>query len=112
MAKYKLLALTTPVAGKEDAYNEWYQNTHLPQVVALPGVLGAQRYKQVAKLIGADSNPYLAVYDIEADDPMAFLGALGQAAAAGELTQSDASDAASTYTALFTEFGERVFPKK
>ena len=111
MAKYKLIALTTPVEGKEDAYNEWYQNTHLHELIALPGVKRAQRYKQVVKLVGADSNPYLAIYDIECDDPMAFLGVLGEAAAAGKVTPGDASDAASTYTALFTEFGEPVVAK-
>jgi hypothetical protein len=111
MAKYKLIALTKPLEGREDAYNEWYQNTHLQQLTAIPGVVSAQRYQQVVKLVGENSNPYLAIYDIECDDPMAFLGALGQAAAAGDVTQGDDSDAATTYTALFTEFGAPVFPK-
>jgi hypothetical protein len=36
---------------------------------------------------------------------------MGQAAAEGKLTQSTASDMATTYTALFTEYGARVEPK-
>ena len=111
MAKFKMIALTTPVAGKEDAFHDWYQNTHLPELVAMPGMTGAQRYQLVAKLMGSDTNPWLAIYDIECDDPMAFLGAVGQASASGKMTPSDASDMATTYTALFTEYGERVTPK-
>jgi 3-hydroxymyristoyl/3-hydroxydecanoyl-(acyl carrier protein) dehydratase len=108
MAKFKLVALSTPLAGKEEAFNEWYQNTHLQELIALPGVKRAQRFKQVHKMMGADSNPYLAVYDIECDDPMAFLGALGEAAAAGRVTAGDTMDMSTTYTSLFTEFGEAV----
>jgi hypothetical protein len=111
MAKYKLVALTTPVAGKEKEYNEWYQKKHLSELVALPGMKGAQRYKLTAKLVGADTNPWMAIYDLETDDPMGFLGALGKAHASGAMTQSDANDVTKTYTALFEENGERVVPK-
>jgi hypothetical protein len=30
-----------------------------------------------SKLMGSDTNPWLAIYDIECDNPMAFLGAIG-----------------------------------
>ncbi|MEO5586637.1 MAG: hypothetical protein ABIQ81_02980 [Novosphingobium sp.] len=108
MPKFKLVALSTPVAGKEDEFHDWYQNVHLPQIVGLPGGQGAQRYQLVAKLMGGDPNQYLAIYDIECDDPMSFLGALGQASAEGKLTQTAANDMGSIYTALFSELGERV----
>lgn len=111
MPKYKLIALTTPQSGREEDYHRWYDNHHLPELVNKFGMTGAQRYELVAKLIGNDSNPYLAIYDIETDDPMALLGRIGQATAAGELTQSDAQDMATCYTALFTERGERVVPE-
>lgn len=111
MAKYKMVALTTPVAGKEKEFHDWYQNTHLPQLVSFPGMTGAQRYKLTAKLMGSDNNSWLAIYDLEIDDPAAFLGAVGQAAASGQLTQTNSSDMATTYTALFEEYGDRVVPK-
>lgn len=110
MPRFKLVALTTPLPGREDDYHEWYNTKHLPELVNKFGMHGAQRYELVARLVGTDSNPYLAIYDIECEDPMAFLGEIGRATAAGELTQSDASDMASCYTALFTELGEPVLP--
>ena len=74
----------------------------------MPGVLGAQRYQLLAKLTGSDTNPWMAIYDIECEDPMVFLGALGQASASGRMTPSDATDMATSYTAMFCEHGERV----
>ena len=110
MPKCKLIALTTPLPGKEAEFHDWYQNTHLPELVSFPGMEGAQRYELVAKLMGSDTNPWLAIYDIDIDDPMAFLGAMGQAAGEGKLTPAIYQDMATTYTALFTEHGERVVP--
>jgi Ohr subfamily peroxiredoxin len=112
MAKFKLVALTTPVAGKEQEFHAWYQNHHLPEIVAFPGMKGAQRYQLTAKLMGSDSNPWLAIYDLETEEPMGFLGAVGKASAAGKMTQSDANDMSKVYTALFEEYGERVLPEK
>jgi hypothetical protein len=108
MAKFKMIALTTPVAGKEAEFHDWYQNTHLPQLCELPTLNSAQRYQLVAKFTGSDTNPWLAIYDIECDDPSEFLAAMGEAAASGKLTQTDSSDMATTYTAVFSEYGERV----
>lgn len=108
MAKFKLVALSTPIAGKEAEFHEWYNTKHLPEIVGLPGGVGAQRYKLVAKLTGADVNEYMAIYDIECDDPMQFLGALGQASAEGKMTRTDANDMGTVYTALFAELGERT----
>jgi hypothetical protein len=108
VAKFKMIALTTPVSGKEAEYHEWYQKVHLPQLCSFAGIDSAQRYKLVAKMIGNDTNQYLAVYDIETDDAMKLMGAIGEASAAGKLTQTDASDMGTTYTALFEAFDDVV----
>jgi len=108
--KMKLVALTRPLPGREAEYHEWYDTKHLPELVNKLGMAGAQRYKLAAKLTGSDENEYLAIYDIEADDPMAFLGAMGAVLQGGELTQSDTQDFGTCYAALFTEMGERVVP--
>jgi hypothetical protein len=111
MPRYKMIALTKPLPGREDEYNDWYQNTHLPEVCALPGVTGAQRYRMAAPLQGYDERGYLAVYDIETDDIRTTLGAFGQASAEGKMTVGEASDNANAYTVIFEEFGDRVIAK-
>lgn len=108
MPKCKLIALTTPLPGKEDEFNDWYQNTHLGEIISIPGFQGAQRFKLVAKLMGADTNQYLAVYDAECDDPGALLAAMGERAQSGKMTPATTQDMATTYTALFVECGDYV----
>ena len=46
MAKYTFVVLTNAVEGKDDAFDEWYTNTHLGEVqLAVPGFVSAQRFK-------------------------------------------------------------------
>jgi hypothetical protein len=46
-------------AEVEDAFNEWYDNVHLPALLGCPGWLSARRYT------GFDGGPkYAAVYEI------------------------------------------------
>jgi hypothetical protein len=50
--------------AREDEYNDWYDNTHVPEIRQVPGFTAARRYKA----LGAGAPAYLAVYEIEADD--------------------------------------------
>jgi hypothetical protein len=108
MPRFKMIALTRPNAGREDDFNAWYQNHHLPEICAFDGVLGAQRYLQTVALQGGDERNYLAIYDIDTDNIGALLGAIGQASAAGKMTPSDAADTKGAYTVIFAEYGARI----
>ena len=110
MPQCRLVALTTPLPGREKEYHDWYNNVHLPELVNLFNMDGAQRFELVAKLMGADTNQYLAIYEFEADDPAGALAKMGEAAQSGKMTPSDAQDMGTTYTALFQEMGPRVTP--
>ena len=111
MVQCRLVALTTPAPGKEDEYHDWYQNVHLPEILSFPGGIKAQRFKQVAKLMGSDTNPYLAIYEFDCENPAEFLAAMGAAAQSGKLTQSDSQDFSTTYTAFFAECAPEVRAK-
>ena len=65
-----LVALTNAVEGREDEYNEWYNNTHLVDVMKIPGIVGAKRYCIAGGQHVAGGTPwkYLATYDLECDD--------------------------------------------
>jgi hypothetical protein len=108
MPKCKLIALTTPLPGKEAEFHDWYQNKHLQEITSIPGFQWAQRFQLVAKMIGADENQYLAIYDAEVDDPATLLAGFGEAAQSGKFTPAIYQDMATTYTALFTECGDYV----
>jgi hypothetical protein len=73
----------------EDEYNDWYDNTHVPEICAVPGFVSARRYK-VHSPAGAEGAPggaaapaYLAIYEIDADDLEVPLAELRARRAAG-----------------------------
>ena len=110
MARYKLVTQTRPVEGREAEYNEWFQNVHMRQVVALPGFRGAQRYRLARSLDPSPPAPYLAIYDIETTDIDAVLGGLLNASQRGLLTMCDAflNEPQHRIAAIYEEFGEPV----
>lgn len=78
MPKFNLLALTNPVEGREDEFNDWYTDVHLADVLKLPGVVAAQRFVLNDKQHRAPPFDwkYLAVYEIDIDDVQTTLTAL------------------------------------
>jgi hypothetical protein len=77
--------------AREDEFNEWYSHTHLPEILAVPGFVSARRYKVHDPADGGPpAHPYLAVYEIEADDLTGPVKELHARSTAGETTSSDA----------------------
>jgi hypothetical protein len=87
-----LVVHTDPVsAERADEFNRWYDTVHIPEVMAnVPGFTGARRYH--ASPAGPFHPPqaFLAIYEIDADDPELVLRRLQQAVARDQLTQSTA----------------------
>lgn len=95
MGRYLFVVETQPVAGQEDAYNDWYTNRHLADVVALPGFVSAQRFALVPHPNTRPADPafrYLALYDIETDDLAEPFDALAAAVRTDRMPISDALD--------------------
>ena len=69
MPKHILIALTNPVEGKEQAFNESYDYEHIPDVLSLPGCVSAQRFRLSDIQIPNRPTPhrYLAIYEFEAE---------------------------------------------
>ncbi len=101
MTKFKIVALTKPVMGKEAEFHEWYENTHIPEMLLFPGMKKAQRYKQVTTLMGEEANPWLAIFDVELNDSKELLDEMKRAADLGRTTSTDAVDMDTVQEALF-----------
>ena len=69
MRRFKMLVFSEPFAGGEDDFNDWYTGRHLADICALPGFTTAQRFKLHSVSMGRALNKYLAIYDMESDDP-------------------------------------------
>ncbi len=104
-----MIVMSNPTAGCEEDYNDWYQNIHLGELVALPGFKCAQRFRLARKLVEGEAYPYLAVYDIETDDIDSVLDTLRAAALGKQLTMSDAIDTSRTHAVVYEESGAVVF---
>ena len=59
-----LLVMVDIPAAIEAEFNHLYDTLHLPEVVAVPGVLGGRRYQAVE----AGAPKYQALYDLERAD--------------------------------------------
>ena len=94
----KLIALSSPVAGREEEYNDWYDNVHFPDVLKVAGVKNAQRYRTINPAVNSMTHSYVAIYEIDAplDD---FLTAMG--AAASSMVMTDANDNANALMGFF-----------
>jgi hypothetical protein len=66
------VALSNETEDTDDEFNKWYDEVHIPDVLAIKGYLSAQRFELVpdATIIDASSvtRRYLAIYELEADD--------------------------------------------
>ena len=58
-------------AAREAEYNEWYDKTHLPDVLETPGFVRATRYENTNPQEGEAK--FLAIYEIETDDIDEFM---------------------------------------
>jgi hypothetical protein len=104
-----------PPSPEQDAeFNEWYEGTHIPEVLRVPGVLSAQRYK-VRQLDGAGGKPpkfsYMTIYEIEGD-PNEVMGRIGAGVASGAIRMDGAPlDPATLSMAFWTPLTEKIEPE-
>ena len=95
MGNYRLVVLSNPAEGHDDEYNDWYTNNHLPDVIAIPGIIAAQRFKFQGSVTAPEAAPtfqYMAIYDIETNDLDATIRELQARPGTSAMPISDAID--------------------
>lgn len=97
MAKFLMVVTSGAKDGRDEEYNNWYDNQHIHDICSIPGVVGGKRYDAVPVTPNPQPAPYLAIYEIEvdADNPGPMLEAMMAKAEAGEMALSDALDSES-----------------
>lgn len=87
-----MIAYTNPSRpDREDEFNKWYDTIHIPQILALPGFVRATRFQVAEQQIvpGERTRRYVAVYEIESDDPQATAASLIAAVTDGRVELSE-----------------------
>ena len=71
MPAYKFVVLTNAMPGQESEFNEWYDDCHLSEILAIPGVDSCRRLSLVdghGKFNDNAPYQYLTIYEVETDD--------------------------------------------
>jgi hypothetical protein len=93
MPRYQYVVLSRAVAGREQEFKDWYDGRHLADVRRITGVVSARRYDVTfQKVYDLDAPEWqsLAIYEIETDDPEAFLAEISRLAGTDAMPLSDA----------------------
>lgn len=101
MGKYILVATSGIRKGKEDEFNEWHDNIHIPDVCSLPGVTSGRRF--VAHSATPATSTNMAIYEIETEDPLDVFGELAQRVQSGQFVISPAVDPAGAGMVLWEQ---------
>ena len=68
MSRHVFAVMTNPVEGREAEFNAWYDDRHVHDIVRLPGLVSAQRFRLSREQSTATPYQYLVLYEIETDD--------------------------------------------
>ncbi|MFT4011846.1 MAG: hypothetical protein QM682_00325 [Paracoccus sp. (in: a-proteobacteria)] len=87
MAIYKMLVWSDPSSpDREDAYNDWYSASHMPDILKVPGVVSAQRLSGQGN--ARIPQRYLAIYSLDTDDPEAVVAEIRRRVKSGEISSA------------------------
>lgn len=86
---YTLIVYTSPADGREDDYNAWYDDVHLAEFSALPGVISGRRFQVAASASGQPQ--YCAVYELSSP-PDEVMAAMNAQVKDGTMHMTDALD--------------------
>jgi hypothetical protein len=104
MPKFKMLVFSNVAKGGDEAnYNKWYNEQHIPDVCNVPGFTGAQRFKR-----SGDEGPaqYLAIYEMDAEDPAAVVAELTSRAGTDKMVMTDDIDLESATIMMYEQVSE------
>ncbi|BCP08009.1 hypothetical protein MINTM020_01070 [Mycobacterium paraintracellulare] len=115
MQKSLMFVFSNPVDGEEDAYNEWYDNQHIPDIFAVPGVVAVQRYELVPLELPEGAGPapltppthrYVAIYELDRD-PAEVVNGILALADTDQMRTTDALDMSTLTQSVWQPRGER-----
>jgi hypothetical protein len=107
MARYTFVVFTNANDGQDDAFNKWYDNTHIPDVLKVPGFVGAKRFKLAQTTPPQPSDHrYLALYELETDNLEESRQALARAAGTSAMVLDESLDRPAAVATYFEELTE------
>jgi hypothetical protein len=108
MRRFKMLVFSEPFDGCDEDFNAWYTGRHLADICGLPGFTTAQRFKLHSVSMGKSLNRYLAIYDMESDDPDGVIETMFAARDTAAMPIDPAFNLDATTVMLYEELSDMV----
>ncbi|MGC4250099.1 MAG: hypothetical protein QM605_01160 [Sphingobium sp.] len=113
MQKFSFIVFTNCVEGRDDEFNKWYTEQHLQDLMRIPGVVSAQRFRRSEHQ--RDPGPfeweYLAIYNCETDDIDGIIGEIRSRVNTPAIPISDTL-AEKRFFCVFEPITDLQFPKE
>ncbi|MGO9103190.1 MAG: hypothetical protein ACLP9Y_28510 [Mycobacterium sp.] len=116
MARNVFVVLTNPIADADQAFNEWYDTTHIPQVLDVPGVVAAQRYaisevnvpddQELPAVLPPPTHRYMVIYELDREPDQVMQEFLARVMK-GKLALGEALDLSTISLTGWKPLGER-----
>lgn len=100
------IVLTNATPGDDAEFNDWYSGTHIPDVLAIPGFVAAQRFRLVDHpALRAYPYRYAALYELVADTAESAFAELMARAGTDRMVLSPTLDTSGVAAAPFAAEG-------
>lgn len=105
MAKAKMIVFTRALGGAAGTLDDWYETTHGPDLLAIPGVISMERFDISLVMSAPEAAPTwdaLAIYELEADDIGAVLEEMARRKGTSQMMMTPVLDSANTLAVIGT----------
>lgn len=104
MARYVWMVAAAAKPGREAEFNAFYDRQHVPDVLKSPGFVSCRRLRALEEppLAGR----YVALYDIESDDPQGSIRQLYSLLGTDAMPPNPATDRSQTRVTLYEVISE------
>ncbi len=103
---HKMVVMAKAVEGQVEALAKWYDETHMNDLLAIPGLVTAERHNVITlkQPEGSTKWDFMLIYELDGPDPMVVLGNMAKAQPA----ISDLLDSSSTLSIVGMSHGVRT----
>ena len=104
MPKAQMMVFAAAQDGQREELDRWYDERHIPDLLAVSGLVRAERYDVRALKVpeGTPAWDFMAIYHLEGEDIGTILGAAAQRMGTPEMPASPALDSSRTLALLVT----------
>lgn len=101
VAQYLMATSIKAKEGREEEFKSWYDNEHLADMLKIPGVKTARTFEAWPDSPQTPPFSFVAIYELDVDDPNVVFADLGQRLKSGEMSKSDAIQSGTGTTWVF-----------